>query len=267
MRYNPRYNLRLKRTRAGTALPAQLRTQDARRPLMTRPILLLARLNEADLALDATKTRLAEIAEALREPAALVAARTSLAAAEKEVARLRGEQAEAEASQAKADEQIKAIEQKLYGGKVTSPRELESSQRDLAQHQKQRGVVEDRLLEVMVSLDGAISALVKAQSEVTRLAADWDARQVSLRADQAKLKALLPAQQAKQAAARQAVPPQYLRTYDHLRPRHGGRAVAELDGDECSACLVQAPPSKLEAARFSDELVYCGNCGRLLWGE
>jgi predicted nucleic acid-binding Zn-ribbon protein len=30
---------------------------------------------------------------------------------------------------------------------------------------------------------------------------------------------------------------------------------------------VQAPPSKLDAARFGDELVYCGNCGRLLWGE
>ena len=38
---------------------------------MTRPILLLARLNDIDLAVDATKTRLAEIAEALREPAAL----------------------------------------------------------------------------------------------------------------------------------------------------------------------------------------------------
>jgi len=234
---------------------------------MTRPILLLAHLNEADLALDATKARLTEIAEALREPATLVAARASLAAAEKEVARLRGEQADAETSQAKADEQIKAIEQKLYGGKVTNPRELESSQRDLAQHQKQRTGVEDRLLEIMVSLDGATAAVARAQVDVTRLAAEWDARQASLRSEQAKLKGLLPAQQARQAAARQAVSPQYLRTYDHLRPRHGGRAVAELDGDECSACLVQAPPSKLEAARFSDELVYCGNCGRLLWGE
>ena len=99
------------------------------------------------------------------------------------------------------------------------------------------------------------------------MAGEWETQQGALRSEQAKLKARLPGQQARQAAARQAVPAQYLRTYDHLRPRHSGRAVAELDGDECSACLVQAPPSKLEAARFSDELVYCGNCGRLLWGE
>jgi predicted nucleic acid-binding Zn-ribbon protein len=123
------------------------------------------------------------------------------------------------------------------------------------------------VLEIMVALEEATARQAKARAEVTKLASEWEARQVNLRAELTKLKARLPAEQARQAAARQAVPPQFLRTYDHLRPRHAGRAVAELDGDECSACLVQAPPSKLEAARYSDELVYCGNCGRLLWGE
>lgn len=234
---------------------------------MTRPILLLARLNDADLALDATRARLAEIAAALREPEALVAARARLAAAQKETDRLRGEQAEAEQEQAKVEQAIKAIEQKLYSGKITSSRELENGQKDLAQHQHQKARIDDQLLEIMVALEGATAELGKAQAEVTRLSGEWEAKQAGLRSDQAKLKARLPGEQARATAAREAVPAQYLRTYDHLRPRHGGRAVAELDGDECSACLVQAPPSKLEAARFSDELVYCGNCGRLLWGE
>ncbi len=234
---------------------------------MTRPVVLLARLNEADLALGATKARLTEIAEALREPAELTAARATQAAAEREVARLREEQAAAEGKQSEAEQQIKRIEQGLYGGKVKASRELENSQKDLAQHQKQKAAVEDRLLEIMVALDTANAELGKAQAQVTKLAADWAARQVNLRAEQTRLRARLPGEQAKQAAARQAVPPQFLRTYDHLRPRHGGRAVAELDGDECSACLVQAPPSHLEAALYGEELVYCPNCGRLLWGE
>ena len=53
----------------------------------------------------------------------------------------------------------------------------------------------------------------------------------------------------------------------NFRPRRGGRAVARLDRVECSACLVAASPFTREAARFGDELVYCSNCGRLLWGE
>ena len=45
-----------------------------------------------------------------------------------------------------------------------------------------------------------------------------------------------------------------------------GQAVAELDGDSCSACRVAASPAVLESARYSDQLAYCENCGRLLWG-
>ena len=77
----------------------------------------------------------------------------------------------------------------------------------------------------------------------------------------------MPAALARQAAARQAVPAILLATYDSLRLRRGGRVVVRLDGEECSACLVAASPFTLEAARFGDELVYCSNCGRLLWGE
>jgi uncharacterized protein len=234
---------------------------------MTRPILLLARLNEADLALDAARARIAEIVEAARKPGELVRAEEALAAADNEVARLRGEQAQIEKAQADAVAKIELIETKLYDGKTASSRELDNSQRDLAQHRTQLAAVEDRLLEMMVAMESATATLNRAQQDVRRLTEEWMSRQSGLRAEYAKLKARLPAEQARAAAARAAVPAAYLRTYDHLRPRHGGRAVAELDGDTCGACRVQAPPSKLEAARFGDELAYCGNCGRLLWGE
>ncbi len=91
---------------------------------MTRPILLLARLNDLDLAVDATKTRLAEIAEALREPAALASARRSAADLQKEVDRLRTEQRSLEHHQADLEQKIEKTETRLYSGEVTSPREL-----------------------------------------------------------------------------------------------------------------------------------------------
>jgi len=234
---------------------------------MTRPIQLLAHLNDMDLAVDATRARLPEIAESLREPANLVAARSAAAAAEKEVARLRDEQQTLEKAQADMEQVIQIAEKRLYSGEVSNPRELKDGERDVAQHRNQKVAVEDRLLETMVAMEAAAATLNRAQAELARLSVDWEARQGSLRAEQAKLKARLPGEQARQAAARQAIPADLLRTYDTLRPRRGGRAVAALDGDECSACLVSVPPSKLEAARFGSDLVYCGNCGRLLWGE
>lgn len=232
-----------------------------------RSVMLLARLNEIDLAVDTLKARLAEMAEALREPAALVEARRSLARTESDLAHCRAVQTELEAAQNEAAVKLARAETRLYGGGVRNPKELEDLQRDAAQLRRQLSQAEDNLLEELICAETATTAQAECAATLARLTADWERKQAALRAEQAQLKAKLTADLARQAAARQAVPAALLAIYDNLRPRRGGRAVAQLDGDECSACLVVASPFSLEAARFGDELVYCSNCGRLLWGE
>lgn len=232
-----------------------------------RAIHRLALLNEADLALDAAKARLAEIAVALREPATLAAARAALAEAERELERCRREQRELEQAQAAVRAEVARTEQSLYSGQIRNPRELENAERDLQQHRHQQAAIEDRLLEAMVATEAVAERHAACQAELSRLSAAWEQTQAALRQEQAQLKARLPALQARQATARQAAPPELLPLYDSLRARKGGRAVAEVDGDTCSACSVAVPPSKLAAALEGEELVYCGNCGRLLWAE
>lgn len=232
-----------------------------------RPVILLAQLNDADLAVDALKSRLAEIAEALREPAALAAARRALAEAEAQLARCRSVTADAELAQQSAGDKLARAEQQLYGGKIHNPRELEDAERNVQQQRSHRVQAEERTLEALIACEEATAQHAERQAEVARLAESWQIQQARLRAEQAQRKARLPAALARQAAARRAVSPQMLTLYDGLRPRRGGRAVAALDGDVCSVCLVAVSPSKLAAARSGDELAYCENCGRLLWEE
>ncbi len=232
-----------------------------------RSVVLLAQLNELDLAVDAQKARLAEIAEAVREPAALVEARRGLARAESDLAHCRAVQTELEAAQGEVAAKLARAEARLYGGGVRNPKELEDLQRDVAQLRRQHNQAEDHLLEALICSETAIQAQAEQAAILERLTAEHGRKQAALRAEQALIKAKMPAELARQAAVRQAVPAALLATYDNLRPRRGGRAVARLDGEECSACLVAASPFTLEAARFGDDLVYCSNCGRLLWGE
>jgi uncharacterized protein len=232
-----------------------------------RPAVLLAELNEIDLLVDGIHARLAQIAEALREPAAVRAARATLAAADADLAHWQEAQTAAEAEQQQAAAKLARAEQRLYSGAVRNPKELEDGQRDQQQLRRQQAQAEDVLLEALVRVESATEKRATSQTELDRLVADWEASRVKLRAEQARLAAQLPNAQARQAAARRAVPPQLLPLYDSLRSRRGGRAVAEVDGEVCTACKVAVSPSKLEAARYGDELVYCDNCGRLLWGE
>ena len=232
-----------------------------------RAVVLLAQLNEVDLAVDAHKARLAEMAEAAREPAALVEARRSLARAESDLAHCRAVQTELEAAQNAVVEKLGRAESRLYGGGVRNPKELEDLQLDVAQLRRQLSQAEDNLLEALICAETAMQTQVEQTALLERLTAEQGRKHAALRAEHAQIKAKLAAELAQQAAARQAVPAPLLTTYDNLRPRRGGRAVAKLDGEECSACLVAASPFSLEAARFGEELVYCSNCGRLLWGE
>jgi predicted nucleic acid-binding Zn-ribbon protein len=232
-----------------------------------RSVVLLAQLNEVDLAVDAHKARLAEIAEAAREPVALIEARRSLARVESDLAHCRAVQTELEAAQKAVVEKLTRAETRLYGGGVRNPKELEDLQLDAAQLRRQFSQAEDNLLEALICAETATQAQTEQAALLERLTTEHGRKHAALRAEHAQIKAKLPAELARQAAARQAVPAAVLATYDNLRPRRGGRAVAKLDGEECSACLVAASPFTLEAARFGDELVYCSNCGRLLWGE
>jgi uncharacterized protein len=232
-----------------------------------RVIVLLAQLNEVDLAVDAHKARLAEIAEAAREPVALVEARRGIVRAESDLAHCRAVQTELEAVQNAVVEKLTRAETRLYSGGVRNPKELEDLQLDVAQLRRQLSQAEDNLLEALICAETATQAQAEQTARLERLTVEHGRKHAALRTEHAQIKAKLAAELVQQAAARQAVPAPLLTTYDNLRPRRGGRAVAKLDGEECSACLVAASPFSLEAARFGDELVYCSNCGRLLWGE
>jgi hypothetical protein len=156
--------------------------------------------------------------------------------------------------------------QRLYGGKVRDPRELQNAERDVEQLRHQQSQREDALLEALIAVESASEIRSEREATLAALISGWETTQAELGAEQARLRERLLNEQARQVAARRAVPADLLTLYDNLRARRGGRAVARLDGDMCSACRVAVPPTKLEVARYGNELVYCGNCGRLVWG-
>ena len=167
-----------------------------------RPVARLSELNEVDLVVDSIKARLAEIAEGLKEPAALRSARTALAEAEAEVAALRVRQQDCELRQKTADEILARDEKKLYGGKVQIPKELQDLQAQVAQSRRQRSQAEDELLEVMVAAEAAEEKRAAAQQALAAQVAEWETRLVELRTEQAKLRKRLETELARQAATR-----------------------------------------------------------------
>jgi len=160
------------------------------------------------------------------------------------------------------------VEDNLYSGSVTVPKELDGLQQELALLKTKQEEVEEReltLLEQMEEVEGALTAGAAG-------AQDLAARAEEVRGVLASSEAVIDAEIADLAqragGLRADVPVEVLEAYDRLRgnARLAGRAAVGLASKTCSGCQLDMPVLEYSRIRDApeDALVTCVHCHRLL---
>jgi predicted nucleic acid-binding Zn-ribbon protein len=225
---------------------------------------VLHELQQTDLELEAVARRLAEIAASLGESEALRLTRQEAAAAEADLHACHGRAIDLDLEVGSLGERIKANEQKLYSGRVTSPKELSNLQDDIASLKRWRSKKEEEQLEAMLAEEAAQVRLAAAQTALTETTAAWQAGQVDLLTEeerQLEEQARLAARRTELAETAGA---EDVALYERLRQRKGGRAVAVIRSGLCQACRMTPPSNQVQQASTGSELVFCNNCGRIM---
>jgi len=157
------------------------------------------------------------------------------------------------------------VEQDLYSGRISNPKELRAMQEDVEALGRQRQRIEDEMLALMEEVESQLE-------QIRGLETDRQARERAL--DEAledyttrhrALTAELEAARRRREALAVEADPDFLRRYERLRGRKGGVAVATVNGAVCSACHMTVPEALLNAARERDEIRTCEDCGRILY--
>jgi predicted nucleic acid-binding Zn-ribbon protein len=227
----------------------------------------LFRLQETDLALDAGRARLAEIAQALAGNPAVQAAQARARQAEAQLHKAKAALTDAELDQQTLADKIAADEARLYGGRIRNPKELQDLQAEVESLKRRRAAAEERQLEALLEYEDAEAQLKaardhlnEAEAEARRtsaaLTAEWDrltAREADLQAERESLLTTI-------AAADRA-------QYEKLRHAKKGRALARLEDGVCAACGMEPTAADRQLARRGAELVLCAGCGRILYAE
>jgi len=224
----------------------------------------LHRLQTLDLELETGQRRSAAIQASLVESEALLLARQAVAEAEKEhrkwTTHVRDLELEIESLSAKID----SSERRLYGGRVSNPKELNDLQGEIASLKRRCKTLEDELLEAMVHGEAAEAALEAGRSRLVDAETHWQADQSTLMAESKDLEQCLSQVRVEREQLRQRIVPQDLATYDRLRARFGAVTISTLRDGVCSFCAVAPSSTKLKSIRSGNELLPCGNCGRIL---
>jgi uncharacterized protein len=157
-------------------------------------------------------------------------------------------------------------QQRLDAGQVSSPKELEGLQHEIATLSRRQGDLEDVVLDIMERLESAQSR----QSELTAQLAESRARLTAQTAQRDTTIAEIDAEIASLSTQRQTQAGQLdadlVALYEKIRSQQAGIGAAELRSRRCSGCRLELNTVEIGRIRAAedDEVLRCEECRRIL---
>src|SRR5262249_10192082 len=186
---------------------------------------------------------------------------------------LRRAQVKAESDVEQVRSRVERDQKRLDAGQVSTPRELENLQSEIASLGRRQGDLEDIVLDLMerretaqASRDAAAAGREAAAGERAGLAGP--AAEGTARRDAALSEIADQAAEAEKKRAEVAAqePADLLAFYDKLRAQYAGVGAAALRQGRCEGCHLSFSTSDLNAIRAADpdEVLRCEECRRIL---
>lgn len=229
----------------------------------------LLRLQDHDIVIDQITHRQAT----LPERPALAVATAAVQEIDGRIATVREQRDELARDEKRLADEVAIVEakavdvnDKLYGGTITSPKELQAFQEDYDSLKRRQRELEDREIEIMEAIEPVEAELGRLEAERTAREATREEAVTALAAAEDAVGAELAEAQGQRDGIAAAVPDDQLQIYDRLRPDYAGIPIARLVGTNCSGCHLTLSAMALDQIRAlpDDALATCDECGRIL---
>lgn len=223
----------------------------------------LYQLQEIDLELKSKEQVLRQIASQLGESQALVRMRNKLELERQHSEELKRQQHSLEWEIDDLVTKLTTAEEKLYGGRISNPKELTSLQHEVDGLKVRRNQLEDELLEIMDQVEVATLSVATLSNELKTMETEWDSQQQRLSAEMEQLKTTLSNLGHKWELLSAKFDSQAVELYQKLK-KQKGEAIAKVEQGVCQGCRISLTTIEMQRAR-SSSLVQCSSCGRILF--
>jgi len=153
---------------------------------------------------------------------------------------------------------------RLYEGALTTAREVQAAEAEIASTKRRRSEHEDQLLEVMEvveTIEGRLAELVSVREALAvRIAERAAARDAAAQ----ELLVRIAEVRVRRDPVVAALPPELFARYEQAAARGGGTGVGVLRDQACTACRINFPMSEINGYLIGPPLTTCSQCRRLL---
>jgi len=223
----------------------------------------LHQLQQVDLELESNDKAQSNIVSQLGDSQEVATIRSKIDTAQQRLEELQRQQHSLEWEIDDLSAKLTATEQKLYGGRITNPKELANLQREATELRERRNHLEDKDLEIMDRVELATTTASSLGADLKKLETEWQSQQKQLSADLENLKTAHSDLTARRQLLSAEIEPRVIEVYRRLR-KQKGTAIARVEQGTCRGCQIALPTTELQQAR-SGSLVHCSSCGRILF--
>jgi predicted nucleic acid-binding Zn-ribbon protein len=223
----------------------------------------LSQLQDIDFELESSEQALARVMAQIGESQGVVTTRQLLEKEKVDLEELKRQQHEAEWAVDDYTARISALDEKLYSGRVSNPKELSSLQQESEILKNQRSQAEDKALDLMERVSHGEARVTALTDKLQEMEKEWRAEQARLKVEAEQYRAQVAGLQEKRRAAVADIEPSMVTTYDGIKQQKGW-AVARVERGTCRSCGISLSTAQLQQAR-GNELMRCSNCGRILF--
>jgi predicted nucleic acid-binding Zn-ribbon protein len=223
----------------------------------------LYELQELDINIENTQQSLDLKTNQLGKRDILDAAQNRLNTEQKNLDKLKHQRREAEADLDDVTSKINNVNQQLYGGRITNPKELANLQHEVNTLKDMNDQLETKALEIIDRVEAAEKTVAIAKANYQKLEEEWQQEQKQLETDIALLQKTLAELTEKRQLLASRIESSALSLYERVR-RQKKQAVSKVEQGICRACRISVSASNLQKAR-SGQPVQCGTCGRILF--
>ena len=160
----------------------------------------------------------------------------------------------------------KRDQERLDSGSVTSSKDLESLQHEIASLGVRQRELEDAELEVLERLEEAQKILAQLRSSHAQTSVELDQTRNQLASKISEIDNQISECEVQRSQAVNGLPQDFLDLYNKVRTDLGGVGAAMLHRAQCQGCHIALDASELSRIRSlaSDVVVRCEQCRRIL---
>lgn len=165
-----------------------------------------------------------------------------------------------------AVEQVDNLGHKLYSGTITNVKEINSSHIKLDSLKDIVKKTEDDILNIMEQLESLRALLRKKSEDLNRKADEFRKMHGTYLANQQEIKSVLEQLPLSRQKILDGLDIDLWNKYQDLKKIFND-PLARVEKSICLGCRMGIPFNHLRLLKQGEELVYCSNCGRLLFWE